>query len=75
MVEKHKDIYERIGMNVRKARKERGYTQEQLAKKKKLDRSKISDIENGKEDFMFSTLLEIAEGLEKDVEVLTKRLG
>lgn len=75
MIEKYKDIYQRIGVNVKKARKERGYTQEQLAKKKKLDRSKISDIENGKEDFMFSTLLEIAEGLEKDVEVLTKRLG
>jgi len=74
MIEKHKSIYKRIGKNIRRQRKEADLTQGQLAKKNpKLDRAKISDMENGKEDFMFSTLLEIAEGLEVDVELLTKR--
>ena len=73
MIEKYKSIYKRIGVNIRNARKEIGLTQDQLARKSsKLDRSKISDMENGKEDFMFSTLLEIAEVLEKDVATLTK---
>ncbi|GAA4778479.1 hypothetical protein GCM10023231_01310 [Olivibacter ginsenosidimutans] len=74
MIEKHKGVYKRIGKNIRKQRKEANLTQEQLAEKSaKLDRAKISDMENGKEDFMFSTLMEIAEGLEVDVELLIKK--
>jgi transcriptional regulator with XRE-family HTH domain len=73
MIEKHKRIYKRIGTNIKEHRKRAGLTQEELASKgKKLDRSKISDMENGKEDFMFSTLLEVADGLDTDVENLTK---
>ncbi|TDS12342.1 helix-turn-helix domain-containing protein [Sphingobacterium paludis] len=73
MNEKYAQIYTRIGRNLKKRRIELGLTQDQLAKKtSKIDRSKISDIENGKEDFMFSTLLELATALEVDVEELTK---
>lgn len=45
-------------------------TQKELADKFSGDRSKISDIENGKEDFMLSTLLDIAEGLNVDLKKL-----
>ncbi|SEN66208.1 Helix-turn-helix [bacterium A37T11] len=75
MVNKFKDTYKRIGSNVKEYRTKVNLTQSQLAEKcGKMDRSKISDIENAKEDFMFSTLLEIAEGLGVDVEKLTKKV-
>jgi len=49
-------------------------TQQQLADKvDKLDRAKISDIENGKEDFHFSTLLKIFDALDLEVEINVKR--
>lgn len=73
-IEKHQGVYKRVGENIRAFRKTAKLTQEQLADKSpKLDRAKISDMENGKEDFMFSTLLEIANGLNVDVEKLTKK--
>lgn len=74
MIEKYQSIYKRIGGNIKRYRKKGKLTQEQLADKSpKLDRAKISDMENGKEDFMFSTLLEIANGLNVDVEKLIKK--
>ncbi|KGE13522.1 helix-turn-helix domain-containing protein [Sphingobacterium deserti] len=74
MEKKYAEIYSRIGNNLKKARTELKLSQEQLAKRtSKIDRSKISDIENAKEDFMFSTLLELANALDVDVEELTRR--
>ncbi len=73
MDDKYGEIYARIGKNIKKRRSELKLTQDQLAKRtSKIDRAKISDIENAKEDFMFSTLLELANALEIDVEELTK---
>ena len=58
-------IYINIGEKLKLKRKSKGLTQQQLADKiTKLDRSKISDIENGKEDFLLSTLLKICNALE-----------
>lgn len=74
MVNKYLETYTRIGSNLKKERKKAKLTQGQLAEKTaKLDASKISDIENGKEDFMFSTLLEIANGLGVDIGELIKK--
>lgn len=74
MVNKYLHLYKRVGSNLKRERKKAKITQIQLAKKTtKLDASKISDIENAKEDFMFSTLLEIANGLGVDVEKLIKQ--
>lgn len=69
-MERHKDIYIVIGKNVRFYRMKANLTQKELADKFSGDRSKISDIENGKEDFMLSTLLDIAEGLNVDLKKL-----
>ncbi|WP_245744955.1 helix-turn-helix transcriptional regulator [Flavobacterium frigoris] len=70
-----KEIYIQIGNSIRDKRKERGLTQQQLADKDvKLDRSKISDIENGKEDFHFFTLLKICEALNMNIkDVFTEK--
>ena len=60
-----KSAYIKLGQNLQKLRHERGLTQQCLSKKcEKVDRAKISDIENAKEDFMFSTLLNLCKGLE-----------
>lgn len=67
-VEKHKEIFKLIGANVRNYRKKAKLSQQDLADKFSGDRSKISDIENGKENFMLSTLLDIAEALNIDVK-------
>jgi len=65
------EVYKRIGNSIKEKRKEKGLTQQQLADRvPKLDRSKVSDMENGKEDFMLSTLLKICEALEVDIEIL-----
>lgn len=65
------EMYKNIGKEVRSRRKEKKLTQQQLADKGwKLDRSKISCIENGKEDFYFSTLLKVCEALEMDIRDL-----
>lgn len=69
-MEKHQEIFKIIGFNVKTYRKKSGLTQQELAAKFSGDRSKISDIEHGKEDFMISTLLDIAEGLNVDVKKL-----
>lgn len=72
MEDDFKEIYNSIGSNIRKKRKQLGLTQEQVALKAtpKLDRAKISDIENGKEDFSFSTLLRICVVLDIDVKYI-----
>ncbi len=68
------DTYKVVGAAIKKKRKGKGMTQQQLAEKAgRMDRSKISDIENGKEDFLFSTLLKLCLALETDIaEIVTE---
>jgi len=69
MDDKHSEYFIRIGKNLRKKRLKAGLTQEQVAKKiPKMDRSKISDMENGKEDYFFSKLLNVCEALDMTLE-------
>lgn len=73
MDEKFVSIYKTVGKNLRDLRKEKNMSQQQLADLAgKIDRSKISDIENGKEDFLFSTLLKICIALNINVDELFK---
>ena len=74
MNEFFKNIYVETGDTVRKERKARSLTQEELAAKvDKLDRSKISDIENGKEDFHFSTLVKVFAAMDLEIEVKVRK--
>lgn len=74
MNEIFKNIYLETGETLRKERKARSLTQEQLAATDdKLDRSKISDIENGKEDFHFSTLVRVFAAMDLEIEVKVRK--
>ena len=66
------DIYKRIGFNLLKQRRLKGWTQEQLAERSGVSRSRISKMENGKENFNIESLFLIAQSLEIDVIELLK---
>lgn len=71
----HKKYFELIGSNIKKSRLAQNLSQQKLADKcEKVDRSKISDIENAKEDFMLSTLLEICDALSIDLSEITNKV-
>lgn len=54
-----------IGSFLRDKRKKAGLSQDQLAARCDLTKSNISNIENGKKDFNFTTFLEYSKGLGK----------
>ena len=66
------DIYKRIGFNLLKQRRLKGWTQEQLAERSGVSRSRISKMENGKENFNIESLCLIAQSLEIDFIGLLK---
>lgn len=68
------EIYVIIGANLKRFRKEMKLSQQDLANKcDKVDRAKISDIENIKEDFMLSTILDISNALGKTLKEMISR--
>lgn len=64
--------YKRIGINLLCYRRTKGLSQEQLAELSGISRSRISDLERGKEDFRISTIMLIAKALEIDYTLLLK---
>ncbi len=62
-VEIYKDIYQGIGKIIKEKRKKKGWSQKDLAKESKVGRPKISELENGKNDYMVSTLLQVCGAL------------
>lgn len=53
-------IYKKVGENIRKIRKQRGLTQEELAGLARIDPKSIIQIENGKRNPTLKTLRRIA---------------
>lgn len=70
MIAMFAEEYRKIGLNVLYHRRKKGLTQLQLAHKSGVSRSRISDIENGKELFRLESLLMIAKALEVDYREL-----
>ena len=52
-----------LGQNLRRLRKERGLTQEQLALEAGLDMSYISEVESGQWNITINTALKLTEAL------------
>ncbi|MVX36208.1 helix-turn-helix domain-containing protein [Myroides sp. LoEW2-1] len=75
MVKIFEKDYKELGQKIKKRRLELKLGQEQLAllTAPKVDRAKISDIENGKEDFHFSTFLRLCKALDIDFIELIKK--
>lgn len=70
---KHMDeISKKLGENLRRIRKEKGMTQEDLCNVLDLDRGYISSIENGKRNPTLSTLKKLADALKVSVDELLK---
>ena len=60
----------RIGKNIKKARSEKGYTQEQLAQKLCVTRNTISNYETGHSNPDIEMLQMLAEALKTDPNTL-----
>ncbi len=56
-------LYVLVGQQIRKARKEHGLTQAQLATNVSLTRTSITNIEHGRQKLLLHTLYEIANAL------------
>ena len=65
--------YISIGYNVKEIRLKKGWSQNELAKRCSVNTAKISKIENAREDYMLSTLLEIATALEVSLKDLLEQ--
>jgi transcriptional regulator with XRE-family HTH domain len=56
-----------VGGTIRRLRKERGLTQEQLAESSSVDRTALIDVELGRQGILYERLFDIAEALEVPV--------
>ena len=64
------EVYKNIGKDIKNARKSKKMSQNDLANQiPKMDRAKISDIENGKEDYHLITLLKICKVLGLEIKL------
>ncbi|TZF86162.1 helix-turn-helix transcriptional regulator (plasmid) [Pedobacter sp. BS3] len=73
MKDEFRNYYVRIGINLRKARVKKNWTQDELANRCSVNSAKISKIENAREDYMFSTLIELCKALDIDVSYLLNK--
>jgi transcriptional regulator with XRE-family HTH domain len=62
-------LIETFGRNVRKARKDKGWTQEQLAFEAGVKRAYLSEVENGQRNVSLDVVEKLAKAL--DVEAST----
>lgn len=63
-------FYKKIGENIRARRKERGLSQEGLAKAVGLKRPSMSNIEKGRQNILLHTFCDIIETLDTNVSAL-----
>ena len=76
MKQKHSDEYKKIGQSIKKYRKERNLTQQQLADKTSISISYLTKIEamNCDQPFSLEVLLDIAEELDVSVHQLLESI-
>ena len=66
------DICSTIGINIRKLRNSKKLSQEELAFEAGIDRSYLSEIENGYKNLSVTMLAQIAAALKVDINDLIK---
>lgn len=67
------DVRARVGRNVRRARHDRGLSQEELADRAAVHQTYLSGVERGRRNPTVTVLQKIAEALDLDIEDLVKR--
>ncbi len=67
-----KDIKKKLGNNIRKLRKQRGFSQEELSLNLDLDGSYIGKVENGKLNITIDKISAIAQFLNVEIIELFK---
>jgi transcriptional regulator with XRE-family HTH domain len=68
------DICEQFGKRLRHLRKERGWSQEDLAHRVGIDISFLSELENGKAEPCLRKMKELAQGLGVTLSRLVQRI-
>jgi len=68
------DVRVRFGRRLQKLRKQRGWTQVQMAEKLGLDRSYLADVERGKRNVSLVNLQIIAKGFDLSVSKLMSKI-
>ena len=66
------NIKKLFGKNVRQARIEKGWSQEELADRAGLHRTYISGVERGKRNPTLTVIYKLSSALERDVSLLLK---
>ena len=66
----HADFYKKVGEVIRAKRKERGLSQEGLAKAVGLKRPSMSNIEKGRQNILLHTFYDIADTLNVNASAL-----
>lgn len=66
-------LYEFLGKRIRKHRRDRGHTQEELAKLISLSRTSVTNIERGRQRLPLHQLLQVAEALDCELHDLLPR--
>lgn len=59
-----------FGLKIKELRKQKSYTQEKLAKLSSINKSYISDIENGKRKVSLETMNKLAKAFEIEIDKL-----
>ncbi|WP_417861357.1 helix-turn-helix domain-containing protein [Winogradskyella sediminis] len=62
-----KDFLHSVGRNIAKLRKEQGYSQLDVCAKIQMEKSNLSSIENGRQNFTALTLKKIADAIDTEV--------
>jgi transcriptional regulator with XRE-family HTH domain len=68
------DICEQFGINLRRIRHERGFTQEELAYRVGMDVSYLSELENGRKEPCLRKMKEISQGLDVPLTELLREV-
>lgn len=67
------DVRERIGFNLQRLRREKGFSQEELADRAEIHQTYLSGVERGKRNPTITVLQRIAETLGADIEDLVQK--
>lgn len=67
------DPRERVGLNLQRLRRDKGYSQEDLSGRSGVHQTYLSGVERGKRNPTVLVLDKIARALEVDLEDLTRR--